>query len=71
MPLREGLRDIIRIGFDKNGEATYMIKWDIADISESKMDELCLQIPWALKEALCMWLEHGPSSKEKARKNAA
>lgn len=57
-------RDIITIGFDKNGEVDFRISMAIAELDRPKMDEICRMIPWSIKEALTIWLTHGPVSRE-------
>jgi len=61
-------REIVTIGFDKNGEADFRINMSISELDRPKMDELCRMMPWALKEALSLWLDHGPPSKEMAQR---
>lgn len=63
--------DLISIGFDKNGEADFRINMGLAGIERPKMDELCRLIPWAIKEAMTIWLEHGPPSRDGSLKCAS
>lgn len=64
-------RDMVSIGFDKNGECDFRVGMAIADLDRKQMDELCRLMPWAIKEALGIWLAHGPPSKEKAQAKSA
>lgn len=57
-------RTIVSIGFDKNGEADFRVSMAIAEVDRPKMEELTRMMPWAIKEALSLWLDHGPPSKE-------
>lgn len=57
-------REIISLGFDKDGDADFRINMSIADVDRADMEELCRMMPWAIKEALSLWLDHGPPSKE-------
>jgi hypothetical protein len=57
-------QDIITIGFDKYDQADFRISMAIASLDSSKINELCAMMPWAIKEALSLWLHHGPQSKE-------
>jgi len=57
-------QDIITIGFDKHDQADFRISMAIASLDRSKINELCAMMPWAIKEALSLWLQHGPQSKE-------
>jgi hypothetical protein len=57
-------RPIISIGFDKNNEADFRVNMSIAEVDRPKMEELTRMMPWAIKEALSLWLDHGPQSKE-------
>lgn len=58
-------RPIISLGFDKNGEIDFRINMSIAELDRPTMNELTRMIPWTIKEALSLWLDHGPPSKEK------
>lgn len=67
---RDGIgkfKPILSIGLDKNGEADFRASLSVAELDRAKMDELCRMMPWALKEALQLWLDHGPPSKELAQ----
>lgn len=64
-------REIVSIGIDKNGEADFRVSMSIAELDRAKMNELCLMMPWAIKEALSLWLDHGPPSKETAQSAAS
>lgn len=55
---------LISIGFDKNGEVDFRVNMGVAGLNRPDMDDLCRMMPWAIKEALSLWLEHGPPSKE-------
>lgn len=63
-------RPIITIGFDKNGEADFRVNMSIAEVDRADMEELTRMIPWAIKEALSLWLDHGPPSKEQQAASA-
>lgn len=58
---------IVSLGIDKNGEIDFRVNLGIADFDRDRMDELCRMMPWAIKEALTLWLQHGPPSKENAQ----
>jgi len=57
-------KPVVSIGFDKNGEADFRVNMGIAELDRPKMDELVRMMPWTIKEALQLWLDHGPPSKE-------
>jgi hypothetical protein len=63
-------RAIVSIGFDKNGEADFRVSMAIAEVDRPKMEELTRMMPWAIKEALSLWLDHGPPSKEQQAASA-
>jgi len=64
-------RTIVSVGFDKNGEADFRVSMSIAEVDRPDMEELCRMMPWAIKEALSLWLDHGPPSKESQGQAAA
>lgn len=57
-------RAMLTIGFDKNGEADFRASMAIASLDRPMLDELCRMTPWAIKEALEIWLRHGPHVEE-------
>lgn len=64
-------KPIVSVGFDKNGEADFRVNMSIAELDRPKMDELVRMMPWGIKEALSLWLAHGPPSKEMAQAKSA
>jgi hypothetical protein len=64
-------KPLVSLGFDKNGEADFRVNMSISELERPKMDELTRMIPWAIKEALSLWLEHGPPSKDMAQTAAS
>lgn len=65
-------KPIVSMGLDKNGEVDFRINiMSIAELERPKMDELCRMMTWAIKDALQLWLDHGPPSKEQAAQSSA
>ncbi len=48
-------KELITIGFDKNGEADFGIRGDLAELSLEKLNELRAMIPVAIWCAEDMW----------------
>lgn len=66
-----GFLPVVSLGTDKNGEIDFRINMSIAEYDRARMDALCRMMPWAIKEALTLWLDHGPPSKEHVAKSGA
>jgi len=48
-------RELITIGFNKNGEADFGVRGDLIDLSLEKFNELRIMIPVAIGIAEDMW----------------